>query len=345
MPFMEQDLSNLIYNIRSMMAKIEKERFVNFWRILKDTGSEFIDDKVMRHSAALAYYTIFSLPAMLIVIIGLCGLFFGKEAIQGELFSEISGFIGKDAAAQVQEILAKTTLRHDNLVATIIGLVTLLVAATGMFGEIQDSINSIWGLKAKPERGFVKILINRFMSFSMVVVLGFILLVSLLLNAVLSGLLHKLERYFSETVVNYLFVLDYGVMIIVTTLLFASILKVLPDAKILWKDIWVGAFVTSVLFFIGKFAIGYYLEHNSSISAYGAAGSLILILLWVYYSAIILYFGAEFTQVYVRHKKRKIEPNRYAVWVEKNTVEKKFNTQINDHTTPIDNKPKEEIKN
>ncbi|PBQ32876.1 ribonuclease BN [Sphingobacteriaceae bacterium] len=318
--------------------KINKAAFKSGWSITKDSFSEFSDDKVLKLSAALAYYTIFSLPSMLIVIIGLCSIFYGKDAIQGEIFTEISGFIGKDAALQVQDVLKNTTLHHDNVLTTIVGFLTLLVAATGMFGEIQDSINSIWGLQTKPKKGFIKLLLNRLMSFSMVVVLGFILLVSLVLNALLEGLLHRLERYFSESVINYFFVLDYGLIIIATTVLFASILKVLPDAKIHWRDVWTGAFTTCLLFLLGKFLIGYYLKHNSSITAYGAAGSLILILLWVYYSAIILYFGAEFTQVYVRHKNRKIEPNKYAVWVEKNTVEKKLNTQINEHTTTIDNK-------
>jgi len=321
-----------------MMTKTNKQVFKNLWNIIKDSFSEFFNDNVLKLSAALAYYTIFSLPSMLIVVIGLCSIFFGREAVQGKIFSQISGFVGPDAAAQIQEILQKTTLHHDNFAATIIGLLTLLLAATGMFGEIQDSINSIWGLKAKPKKGLIKMLLNRLMSFSMVIVLGFILLVSLILNTLLEGFLHKLERYFSENIINYLFVLDYGVMIIVTTVLFASILKVLPDARILWKDVWVGAFVTTLLFLLGKFLIGFYLKHNSSISAYGAAGSMILILLWVYYSAIILYFGAEFTQVYVRYKDRRIEPNKYAVWVEKNIVEKKLNTQINEHTTTIDKK-------
>ena len=318
--------------------KINKAIFKNSWAITKDSFSEFSNDNVLSLSAALAYYTIFSLPSMLIVIIGLCSIFYGKEAIQGEIFSEIGGFIGTDAAAQVQDILKNTTLHHDNVLTTVIGFLTLLVAATGMFGEIQTSINSIWGLQAKPKKGFIKLLLNRLISFSMVIVLGFILLVSLVLNALLEGFLHRLEHFFSETVINYFFILDYGIMIIVTTLLFASILKVLPDAKIHWRDVWVGAFTTCLLFLLGKFLIGYYLKHNSSITAYGAAGSLILILLWVYYSAIILYFGAEFTQVYVNYKKRKIEPNKYAVWVEKNTVEKKLNTQVNDHTTTLDKK-------
>lgn len=322
---------------------IHKTIFKNSWKIISETFNEFLNDKVLKHSAALAYYTIFSLSSMLIVIIGLCSIFYGRDAITGEVFSGMSGIIGPQAAEEVQNILKSSTLHHDNILTTVVGLLTLLIAATGMFGEIQDSINSIWGLQAKPEKGFIKLLLNRAISFSMVVVLGFILLVSLVLNALLEGLLHRLEYFFSETVISYFFLLDYGVMIAVTTMLFASILKVLPDAKIEWRDVWVGAFATCLLFLLGKFLIGYYLKHNASISAYGAAGSLILILLWVYYSAIILYIGAEFTQVYVRFKNRKIQPNKYAVWVEKNTVEKKLNTQINEHTTSIDKKVEKKI--
>lgn len=306
----------------------------NIWRLLKATFSEFTEDKVLKLSAALAYYTIFSLPSMLIVIIGLCGIFYGQEAIQGELFSDISAFVGKEAASQIQDILKNITLSYDNHVATAIGVVTLLLAATGMFGEIQDSINFIWGLQSRPSKGFVRLLMNRLMSFSMIVILGLILLISLVLNVILEGFMGHLERYLSDTLIKYLFLADYAVMIVVTTVLFAFVLKVLPDARIRWKDIWVGAMVTSLLFLVGKVLISYYLSQNTRISAYGAAGSLILILLWVYYSAIILYFGAEFTKVYVQFRNRKIEPNKYAVWVEKNTVEKQWNTPVDKDADP-----------
>ncbi len=322
------------------MFKIKRRVYKDIWYVIKNTFIESNNDNVLKLSAALAYYTIFSLPSMLIVIIGLCGIFYGREAVQGHVFSEISGIIGKDVALQIQEILKKSTLHHDNIVATTVGVITLLLAASGMFGEIQDSINSIWGLQAKPKKGLIKMLLNRLTSFSMVLVLGFILLVSLILNALLEGLLHKLEYYFSETIINYLFIFDYVVMIIVITILFASIFKVLPDAKIKLRDVWVGSFTTCILFLLGKFLISFYLKNNSGISAYGAAGSLLLVLLWVYYSAIILYFGAEFTQVYVRFRKRRIQPNKYAVWIEKNVVEKKLNTQINEHITKLDKRNK-----
>lgn len=305
--------------------------------VLKESFLEFINDKVLKLSAALAYYTIFSLPSMLIVIIGLGSIFYGKEAIQGDVFFMINQFVGAQAALDIQHILQNTTLHHDNLMGTILGFVTLLIAATGMFGEMQDSINTIWGLKAKPKQGLIKILLNRLISFSMVVVLAFILLVSLLLNAMLDTFFNHLRKHFSEGVINALNYFDNILMFAVIVLLFAFIFKALPDAKIKWKDVWIGALATSILFLIGKYVISYYLGHTSMITAYGAAGSLILIILWVYYSAIILYFGAEFTQVYVRHRGRRIEPNKYAVWVEKNVIEKKFNTQINETVTTINN--------
>ena len=306
--------------------------------IIKDTFKEFVNHNVLKLSASLAYYTIFSLPSMLIVVIGLCSIFYGKEAIQGTIFFQIHKFVGAEAALEIQHILQKTTLHHDNFIATIVGLITLLLGATGMFGEIQDSINSIWGLKTKPEKGLIKILLNRLISFSMVVVLGFILLVSLLLNALLETFFDNLKKHFSEGFINNLYLFDHAIMFGIIVLLFAFIFKALPDAKILWKDVWIGAFVTSILFMLGKFLISYYLAHNNQISAYGAAGSLIVILLWVYYSAIILYFGAEFTHVYVKHQGRSILPNKYAIWVEKNIVEKNYNTQIHDKTITTDKK-------
>ncbi|MFL5752009.1 MAG: YihY/virulence factor BrkB family protein [Bacteroidia bacterium] len=318
-----------------------KTVFKNAWAILKDSFKEFSKDKVLKLSAALAYYTVFSLPSVLIVIIGLCSIFFGREAAQGKIVAQIGHMVGPDAALQIQDILKKTTLHHDNFLATIIGFVTLLLGATGMFGEIQDSINSIWGLKASPKKGFMKIVINRLMSFSMVLVLGFILLVSLILNTVLDAFFDSLHRLFSDKVIHVLYYLDYLVMFGIIATLFAFIFKGLPDAKVHWRDVWIGAVVTAVLFLLGKFVISYLLMHNSNVSAYGAAGSIIVILLWVYYSAIILYFGAEFTQVHVRFHGRAIEPNKYAVWVEQRTVQKESNTEIKKTTEPVKETRKE----
>lgn len=300
----------------------------SIWALVKGTFSEFSNDKVMKLSAALAYYTIFSIAPMLLIVISISSLFFGKEAVQGKVFHEIAGFIGTAPALQIQEILRKTTLHNDNVLVTIIGVATLFVGATGIFGEVQDSINQIWGLKTKPRKGFVRIVINRLLSFSMILVLGFILLVSLVINALLAGLFERLKLSFSMGAVNLALAADYLLMFAVITLLFGCIFKVLPDARIRWRDVLMGSLVTALLFMIGKFVIGYYMQHNSAISAYGAAGSVIVILLWVYYSAIILYIGAEFTKVYVKMKGRYIEPNRYAVWVETSLVQKASNQEV-----------------
>jgi membrane protein len=298
------------------------------WELLRDSFKKFSNDNVVKLSAALAYYTVFSLAPMLIVIIGIGSIFYGREAMEGQIFDQIKNIVGAETAQQIQEILRKSALKSNNFFAAAIGLITLLAGAGGMFGEIQDSINMIWGLKADPKKGFMNIVVNRITSFSMVLVLGFILLVSLVFNALLESLFKNLNAFLPESLISKLYVLDYAVMISVIALFFACVFKVLPDARIKWKDIWLGAFVTSGLFLLGEYIIAYYLAHYAGISSYGAAGSMIVLLLWVYYSSIILYFGAEFTQVYVRFRGRRIEPSRYAVWIERQEIPKDSNTDI-----------------
>lgn len=294
------------------------------------TFGKFIDDRGIKLSAALAYYTIFSLPAMLFTLIGLGSLFLGKEAIQGEIFHHINSFVGASAAKQIEDLLKSTSINQNNIWATVIGFFFLFISATGIFVEIQDSINFIWGLKARPKKGLIKLLFNRLLSFSMIIVLGFILLVSLMLNAMLGAFLNTLKDIFPENIVNLFNILNYAVMIVVIIFLFAAIFKVLPDAKIKLKDVIIGATFTSVLFFIGKFLISFYLTNYGNVSAYGAAGSLILIILWVYYTSIILYLGAEFTQIHLRAKGRQIEPVNYAEW-----ADDRLNKKVEE------NKPKE----
>jgi len=288
----------------------------DYFTVLKTSCIEFVNDNVLKLSASLAYYTVFSMPSVLILIVSLGSLFYGHDAIEGQIVNEINNFVGSQTAQQIQDILKNTTLSQNNILATLVGGVILLISATGMFTEIQDSLNSIWGLKTKSGKALTLLLLNRLVSFSMLLVLGFVLLVSLLLNALLSVLVNNLHHYFFSAVQSVL-VIDHVLMLLVTTLLFGFIFKALPDGKIVWKDVWLGAFFTAVLFMLGKFLIGFYLSHTSVISTYGAAGSLIVILLWVYYSSIILYFGAEFTQAYVLFKRKKIEPNKYATWVGK----------------------------
>ena len=288
--------------------------------LLKKTIEEFSNDRGMKLGAALSYYTIFSLPPLLLIVISISGFFYGTEAVRGEIFGQIRTLIGDESAKQVQEILKNVALSRDNLLATILGVITLLFGASGVFAEIQDSINFIWALKAKPKRGLFKIIINRLVSFSMVVSVGFLLLVSLVVNAFLELLINRLQALFHSGVW-----MVYGVNLVLTfviiTFLFSIIFRVLPDGKVAWRDTLVGAIFTAILFMIGKSLIGLYLGNSEVSTTYGAAGSIIIILLWVYYSAIILYFGAEFTKVYSYTYGRKIIANDYAVHIEKEEVE------------------------
>lgn len=291
------------------------------WILLRDTFNEFNDDNAIKLSASLSYYTIFALPPLLIIILAITGVFFGREAVTGQFFGQINGFVGNEAALQIQQTIRNTQLAGNSTFATIFGLVMLLIGASGVFAEIQSSINFIWGLRAKPNRGVMKFVKNRLMSFSMIAVMGFLLMVSLLVNTAMDLLNERLAYYFPDITVYLFYVLNILILFATTTTLFAIIFRTLPDGTIAWKDTLIGASVTSVLFMIGKFAISTYLGASTVASVYGAAGSVIIILVWVYYSAIILYFGAEFTKVYARLHGQKIIPNEYAVEIQKEVFE------------------------
>lgn len=289
--------------------------------LFKESLKEFNNDIVLKLSASLSYFTIFSLPPLLIIIIYLCGIFFGTEAVRGEIFGQINGLVGNGAALQIQEIIKNVTLSNSNNFAATIGVITLLFGASGVFAEIQDSINFIWGLKAKPKKGLIKFLKNRLMSFSMVGSMGFLLLVGLIINSVMDVMSQSLGSYFPHITVNLFYALNIAVVFLITTLLFTVIFRTLPDGRVALKDAIIGSSLTALLFMLGKLAIGAYLGSSSIASTYGVAGSLIVILIWVYYSAIILYFGAEFTKVYAIAFGKKIIPNNYAVYIDKEEIE------------------------
>ncbi|MFT3796196.1 YihY/virulence factor BrkB family protein [Flavobacterium sp.] len=291
-------------------------------KILKHTFNGFLEDRALKLSAALSYYTIFSLAPLLLLMISLAGVFFGRDAIQGHVFSEINGLIGNEAARQIQDIIRNMELSGKTNTTIVIGAVTLVIGATSVFGEIQDSINLIWKVKAKPKRGWVKLLKDRLLSSSLIVGLGFLLIVSLLVNGALMALNNIIKGYFPDMTVFVFQGCSLLLNFMVITLLFGVIFKVLPDAKIAWKDVRMGAFFTACLFMLGRYLIGLYIETTSTGSAYGAAGSLIVILVWVYYTAAILYFGAEFTKVYAEFIGAKIEPADYAVYVEQHELER-----------------------
>jgi membrane protein len=281
--------------------------------LLKESLSEFLEDNALKLSAALSYYTIFSLAPMLLLIISIVSIFYGKEAFQGELFSQISGLVGKQAAVQVQELIKNAAITNKSNMAAVIGGITLLIGATGVFAEIQDSINYIWSIKSKPQKSWLQYLKNRLLSFSLIITLGFLLIVSLGVNAMVDALSNRLERYFSEVSVIIFSVLNVGLVLVIIAALFTVVFKVLPDGHVRWKECIVGSVFTSIMFAIGKFAISFYLGQSDLGATYGASASIVILLTWIYYSSIILYFGAEFTKVYARSDGVAISPNEHAV--------------------------------
>lgn len=300
------------------------QRFlISTWIIIKETVANTVNDNVFKLSAALSYYTIFSLAPLLIIIIRLSSVFYGRAAVEGRIFDEIRGYVGNDAALQIQGALQHLHTSSGGILATVIGVVTLVIGATAVFSEIQDSVNLIWKIKAKPRRGWLKVLINRLLSFSLIISLGFLLIVTLAVDSLIQGLSQQIESLMPELSVNTLFLFNQGLMIVVLTILFGAVFKVLPDARIAWKNVLVGALVTALLFMLGKSGLAWYLGQNAAVSAYGAAGSIILILLWVYYSAVIIFIGAEFTHVYALRTGSRIRPNQYAVFIDLREVELK----------------------
>jgi membrane protein len=299
---------------------MKKFSFGLVWKSLKDSFKAFGQDKVPKLSASLAYYTGFSLAPLLVLVIAIGGLVLGQEAVQGTIQEQIAGIVGPDAGKQIQDMIKNATLTGKSTFATVVSGTVLLISATTIFGEIQDSINSIWGLKPKPSAGIMSLLMTRLISFGMIASLGFILMVSLVATSVLEGLGSRLQGVFPGVSVVLFYILNLVFTLFVITVLFAVIFKVLPDVKLKWRAVLPGAIATAILFMIGKFGISLYISKSDLGSSYGAASSLAVIFVWIYYSAIILYFGAEFTKAYALNKGEKIIPDKYVVWDEKPTV-------------------------
>lgn len=270
----------------------------SFWALLKDAFSAWIGDRAPRMGAALSYYTAFSLSPLLIIAIAVAGLLFGREAVEGYIVEQIGGLIGEETGRAIQTMIASSRRPAAGIIGSVVGVLTLAIGASGVFAELQDSLNTIWKVQPKAKgSGVLKIIRARFLSFAMVLTIGFLLLISLLVHAALAACGKFMGGLFPGTeallhVINL--VISFGVI----TLLFAMMFKMLPDVKIAWRHVWIGAGMTALLFTIGKFLIGLYLGKSGIASPYGAAGSLIVMLVWVYYSAQIFLFGAEFTHVY-----------------------------------------------
>jgi len=313
-----------------------KKNIKSVWEILMGTFTGFGNDRGMKLSASLAYYTVFSIAPLLILIISVASIVYGPDAVQGKLFTQIKAIVGNGPAVQIQEMLRKISLTGKSKIALGISIVTLLIGASSIFIEIQDSINIIWGVKAKPKRGWLKLLKDRLLTSSLVLGLGFLLMVSLLVNAVILALSGYLSQFLPDITLLFINLLNVAITFAVITLLFAIIFKFLPDVKIHWKDVWAGAIFTSILFMAGRYVIGLVIAYSIKGSAYEAAGSIVIILLWIYYTAAILYLGAEFTRYYADHYGLHIEPADYAVFVEQKEIEpaERLNAGTNMQTPP-----------
>ncbi|HJW17925.1 MAG TPA: YihY/virulence factor BrkB family protein [Flavisolibacter sp.] len=283
--------------------------------LLKDSYKGFLEDKLPKLGGSLAYFTIFSLGPMLLVVIFLASLILGRQAVEGSLYDQIHQLIGASAAEQVQQLI-KSASKSGGGIAAIIGLVTLLIGATSVFTEIQDSINTIWHLKMKPDRGLHTMLLSRLLSFGVIAGLGFLLLVSLAASALIEGLGEKLAQLVPGVGVWVMYIVSQAFTLLVAAFLFAVIFKILPSANLSWREAWPGAITTAILFMIGRFLISFYISTSDLGSTYGAAGSLVVLLVWVYYSSLILYFGAEFTKAYAQRFSNGIHPKEYAMLAE-----------------------------
>lgn len=290
------------------------------YTILKEAIHGFIDDNAIKLSASLSYYTIFSLPPLLIIVIYFFGLFFGEEAVSGEIFWQINGWVGKQTAIDIQEIIKHVKLSQNNNFATIVGVTIFIIGASGVFHEMQSSIDFILGLKAKPKNGFLGFLKKRLLSFSMIGSFIFLLLVCLIINT-LVDIINKNLISLLPKIKGLFYSVNMCIVFIVIMFLFALIFKLLPDAKIKWKYTMAGSSCSTFLFMIGKFAITAYIGISDIASIYGAAGSVIIILIWVYYSAIILYFGAEIVKAYENYNNATIIPNDFSVKVKTIEIE------------------------
>jgi membrane protein len=277
------------------------------WVLLKATGQEWVKDKVPRLGAALAYYTALSIAPLVVIIIAIAGLAYGQRAAQHQLNTQIQEWVGHDAAMAIQAMIKHSRSVAEGVIAGGVGVVMLLLGASGVFSELQDSLNTIWEVQPKPGRGILGMLKDRFLSFAMVLGIGFLLLVSLVITSALSAIGAYFAGLFAD-IASVLQVVKFFVSVGVILLLFALIFKYLPDAKIAWKDVWMGAALTALLFVLGKYLLGLYLAHSSIASTYGAAGSFVVLLVWVYYSAQILYFEGEFTKVYANKVGSRIVP-------------------------------------
>jgi membrane protein len=303
------------------MKVFSKEFVKQLWKVIVATFMGFINDNGLKLSASLAYYTVFSVAPLIILIISLTSLVLRHYDFNDALYAQMGQFIGKAAVIQLQGVVKNLQLSGKTGVALLSGIGILLLGASSMFIDIQESLNIIWRVKAKPKKGWLKLIQNRFLSFSLIISLGFLLLVSLIVDLAIKALSTRLAHFLPDVTVTLFNIVNLAITLLVIATLFGIIFKFLPDVKIRWRDVRSGAIFTALLFMLGQYFIGLYIQYTAQGSAYGAAGSIIVILVWIYYTSAILYIGAEFTQVYAEAIGSSIEPAEYAVHVLQTEIE------------------------
>lgn len=286
----------------------------DIWSMIKTTAKNWNAADPFRESAVISYYAIFSIPGLLMIVIWVAGAFFGTEAIQGEVSTQVSQLLGRETGAEVEELLKNVALKDSSLGMKIIGIASLVFGSTTLFFQLQKSLNYIWEVEGDPQNNWTKLVRDRVSSLGLVLVIAFLLLITLVLSAVFSLLSNWLEGRFGEGFLVVIGILNFLISLGLVTVLFAIMYKVLPDVDIQWKSVWVGALVTALLFTVGKTLLGWYFAYADPSSSYGAAGTVILIMLWVNYTCQILFFGAEFTQVYAKRYGHSIQPSEHARW-------------------------------
>jgi membrane protein len=289
-------------------------KFKDIKFLLVETAKRWMAADPFRESATISYYAIFSIPGLLIIIIWAAGVFFGEEAVRGEISNQIGSMMGNDAATSVEGIVQSSAVDDSNLIMKIIGIGALLFGATTLFFQLQKSLNYLWDVQADPKNNFTKLLMDRASSLGLILVIAFLLLISLLLSSMITVVSGYITRNFGDEVYFVVQIINFLVSLGIISLLFALMFKVLPDVEIRWKSVWIGAIITALLFTIGKTLLGIYFGYADPTSGFGAAGTIILVMLWVNYTCLILFFGAEFTQVYAKTYGHPIEPSKHAKW-------------------------------
>jgi membrane protein len=299
-----------------------KRKLKDLWQVTRKAVAAWWEADPFRQSAVIAYYAIFSIPALLVIIITVAGWAFGQDAIQGEVSDQIAGAVGIETANDIEEMIAKAGERKSSVWAAIISIVTLIFGATGVFAQMQTSLNQIWEVKAVAEKAWLKTIKDRLFSFGLIISIAFLLLISLVISSLLSAFGDWMQSYMPDFILVIFQLLNFIISLGVISVLFALMYKILPDAKVKWRYIWIGAIATSLLFTVGKTALGFYFGQAEPASTYGAAGSVVLIMLWVSYSCMIVFLGAEFTKQYATHHGKEIVPTQNAEKIETNEEEK-----------------------